>query len=130
MLKRYKKDMIFIAAVLAACVISGLYFWNDGRNKPETGTGVLEITMDGEIYGEFPLDEDAEMVVRSPYGSNTVVIEQGKAYVKEADCPDKICAGMREIALGGESICCLPHRLFLTVRSREATEYDAVTSGY
>lgn len=128
MLKRYKKDMIFIAAVLAASVILGLYFWGDGGNKPETG--ILEITIDGELYGEFPLNEDTEMEVRSSYGSNTVVIERGKAYVKEADCPDKICAGMREIALDGESICCLPHRLFLTVRNGETADYDAVTSGY
>lgn len=125
MLKRYKKDMIFIAAVLAASVILWLCFWIGGRNRSETGAGILEITIDGELYGEFPLDEDTEMVIESSYGSNTVVIERGRAYVKEADCPDKICVKMKEIAHDGEIICCLPHRLFLTVRGGGA-DYDAV----
>ena len=124
--KRYKKDLILAAAVLAAAVISGLYFWSGGRNKAETEGAVLEITIDGELYGNFPLEEDKEIEVTSSYGSNTVVIEQGRAYMKEADCPDKICEGMREIAGDGEIICCLPHRLFLTVRGGEEAEYDTV----
>ena len=126
MLKHYKKDLILVAAVLAAAVILGLYFWIDGRSKTKTEGGVLEITIDGELYRSFPLNEDKEMVITSSYGSNIVVIEQGRAYVKEADCPDKICVGMKEITSDGEIICCLPHRLFLTVRDREDAGYDAV----
>lgn len=125
-MRQYKKDLIFIAAVLAAAVILGLYFWTGSRNKEKTESGMLEITIDGELYGIFPLKEDTEMIVNSRYGSNTVVIEQGRAYVKEADCPDKICVGMQEIARDGEIICCLPHRLFLTVRDGKAAAYDAV----
>lgn len=125
-MRQYKKDLIFIAAVLAAAVILGLYFWTGSRNKEKTESGMLEITIDGELYGIYPLKEDTEMIVNSRYGSNTVVIEQGRAYVKEADCPDKICVGMQEIAREGEIICCLPHRLFLTVRDGKAVAYDAV----
>lgn len=125
-MRQYKKDLIFIAAVLAAAVILGLYFWTGSRNKEKTESGMLEITIDGELYGIYPLKEDTEMIVNSRYGSNTVVIEQGRAYVKEADCPDKICVGMQEIARDGEIICCLPHRLFLTVRDGKAAAYDAV----
>lgn len=125
-MRQYKKDLIFIAAVLAAAVILGLYFWTGSRNKEKTESGMLEITIDGELYGIYPLKEDTEMIVNSRYGSNTVVIEQGRAYMKEADCPDKICVGMQEIARDGEIICCLPHRLFLTVRDGKAAAYDAV----
>lgn len=124
--KQYKKDLILAAAVLAAAAILGLYFWIGGRNKAETEGGILEITIDGELYGKFPLDEDTEMEITSSYGSNTVTIEGGMAYMKEADCPDKICEGMQKIARDGEVICCLPHRLFLTVRGGEEAAYDAV----
>lgn len=124
--KQYKKDLILAAAVLAAAAIMGFYFWICGRNKAEVENGILEITIDGELYGDFPMDEDTEMAITSSYGSNTVVIEQGIAYVKEADCPDKVCAGMPEISHDGEVICCLPHRLFLTVRGGEDAAYDAI----
>ena len=122
----YKRDILLAAAVLAAAAVLGLYFRMGNRNKAETEKGVLEITIDGELYGNFPLKEDKEMIVTSSYGSNTVVIEQGRAYVKEADCPDKICVGMQEIKGDGEIICCLPHRLFLTVREGEDVGVDVI----
>lgn len=121
-----KKDLFFVAAVLAVAVVTGVYFRLRGSNMAEAENGMLEITIDGELFGNFPLNEDKELVVTSIYGSNTVTIEQGIAYVKEADCPDKVCVGMPEIAHDGEIICCLPHRLFLTVRGGEEAAYDAV----
>lgn len=124
-LKSYRRDICLAAAVLAAAVILGLCFWAGRDGKPENAEGMLEITIDGELYGRFPLNEEREMVITSDYGSNTVVIGQGMAAVKEADCPDRICVGMKEIARDGEIICCLPHRLFLTVRSDQSAEYDA-----
>lgn len=123
----HKKDICLAAAVLTAALVLGLVFWHDSsKNKSGNEEGVLEITIDGELYGNFPLGEDTEMTVTTSYGSNTVVIEQGRAYVREADCPDKICAGMPRISQDGEMICCLPHRLFLTVKSEKSTEYDAI----
>lgn len=123
----YKKDIILVAAVLAAAVIL-LFAYRIGSsgNNRETADGVLEVMIDGDLYGNFPLSEDREMIVTSSYGNNTVVIEQGRAYVKEADCPDKICEGMQKISGDGEVICCLPHRLFLTVRGGDSAGYDAV----
>lgn len=125
--KYYRREFYLTAAVLAAAVILGLVFWTGHGDSGEDTGGILEITIDGELYGNFRLDEEQEIVVASAYGSNTVVIGQGRAYVKEADCPDAICVGMKEIARDGEIICCLPHRLFLTVKGTESGEYDAVT---
>ena len=124
---RYKKDICLAAAVLAAAVILGLVFLHDNdRDKAGDEGGLLEIMIDGELYGSFPLKEDMITTIATSYGRNTVVIEQGKAYVREADCPDKICAGMPSISQDGEMICCLPHRLFLTVRREKDKEYDAI----
>ena len=126
-LKQYKKDLFLVAAVLAAAVILLLiYQGRNGKSREESIGGVLEITVDGEVYGTYPLEKEQEIEVVSPYGRNTVVIEQNTAYVTEADCPDKICEGMQRISHDGEMICCLPHRLFLTVRGTESAEYDAV----
>lgn len=126
-LKHYKKDLILVAAVLAAAVILLLiYQGRNGKSKEESTGGVLEITVDGEVFGTYPLEKEQEIDVVSSYGRNTVIIEQGMAYVTEADCPDKICAGMPRISKDGEIICCLPHRLFLKVKSEKSAEYDAV----
>lgn len=122
-----KKDICLAAAVLTAALVCGLVFWGDNsKKKGGMESSVLEITIDGELYGNFPLNEDMEGTITTSYGSNTVVIEQGLAYVREADCPDKICAGMPRISQDGEMICCLPHRLFLAVRADKDSGYDAV----
>lgn len=116
-MKSNKKDLWFVAAVLAAALILGLLFWQrSSKNKAESAGGVLEITIDGELYGTYPLKEEQEIDIVSPYGRNTVVIEQGMAFVTQADCPDKICQGMPKISQEDEMICCLPHRLFLKVK--------------
>lgn len=126
-LKQYKKDLFLVAAVLAAAVILLLiYQGKNGKSREERIGGVLEITIDGEVYGTYPLEKEQEIEVVSSYGRNTVVIEQNTAYVTKADCPDKICEGMQRISHDGEMICCLPHRLFLRVRGTESAEYDAV----
>ena len=110
-----------MGAVLAAALISGFVFWQDGGKKQAgNAEGVLEVTVDGEVYGRYPLDREQEINVVTVYGKNTVVIEGGTAYVTEADCPDKICVGMQKISCDGEMICCLPHRLILTVRGTES----------
>lgn len=119
-----QKDVVLVAAVLAAAVVSLLIY--RGRNETENTGGVLEVTIGGELYGSFLLNEDMEETITTSYGSNTVVIEQGRVYVREADCPDKICARMPRISQDGEMICCLPHRLFLAVRADKDSGYDAI----
>lgn len=126
-MKSNQKDFIFVAAVLVATIILGVVFWIRGsRSATKTAGGVLEITIDGELYGSYPLKQEREIEVVSSYGRNMVVIEDGKAFVKEADCPDKICVGMPRISQEGEVICCLPHRLFLNVKDGEDDGLDAV----
>ena len=124
--RRYKKDIILAAAVMAAAVVLLLVSQARGGKNGEESGGVLEITVDGEVYGVYPLNQEQEINVISSYGKNTVLIEQNTAHVAEADCPDRICEGMQKISREGEVICCLPHRLFLTVRGGENAGYDAV----
>lgn len=50
---------------------------------------------------------------------NIVVIEHGKAFVREANCPDKICVNHSEISNVGESIICLPHKLIVEIKENK-----------
>lgn len=120
-LASHKKDLCLVGAVLEVALIAGFVFWYDsGKDIAKNTEGVLEITVDGEVYGRYPLNQEQEINVVTAYGKNTVVIEDDTAYVTEADCPDKICVGMQKISRDGEMICCLPHRLILTVRGADS----------
>ena len=69
------------------------------------------IALGGEIIQEMSLNVDASFLVGSKEGDyNLVVVEDGKAYVSEANCANQIC---------------IPHRLVVTIVSPEK-EVDAV----
>ena len=48
-------------------------------------------------------------------GTNILVIEDGAAYMLEADCPDHICVSQGKVRYAGQCITCLPNKLTVTV---------------
>lgn len=82
---------------------------------------ILVIKQESKVIKEVPLDKDDEF--RIEYGGhyNIVKIKNGKAYVSEADCNDQICVHMAPISDVGETVVCLPNRLFMEVYSTDDT---------
>ena len=85
---------------------------------------ILRIEQDSKVIKEVPLDKDQEFKISYGGHYNIVKIKDGKAYVSDADCPDKICTHMSPIHDVGETIVCLPHRLFLEVYSDDLDARD------
>ena len=83
---------------------------------------ILVIKQESKVIKEVPLDKDDEF--RIEYGGhyNIVKIKDGRAYVSEADCNDQICVHMAPINDVGETIVCLPNRLFMEVYSTDDTK--------
>lgn len=109
--KQIVADIILISTLLFVgfgCII----YYNLQR---KTGFH-LQISVGGEVQTTLSLDEDADYPVRTERGYNLVVIRDGKAYVSEADCPDKICVSHNSISDVGETIICLPHQLVVEVK--------------
>ena len=73
---------------------------------------------DGKLYGEYSLSGNQTIVIDGSHGYNRVVIENGAAYVEDADCPDKYCMKYKPISKGNETIVCLPHRLVVEVTGK------------
>ena len=86
------------------------------------------VSVSGEIYGKYPLNENRIIDVNENKGHNRIVINDGKVYMEEADCPDKYCVSQGKISKTGEIIVCLPHKLSVEIKNQsEATdEIDAV----
>lgn len=113
-----KKGDIFVILIALVLVIVWMFV-------PHKGT-VAAIYVDGEIYKKMPLDADTEVVVESEYGSNTVVIKDGKVSITDADCPGKDCE-KEKISETAHSIVCLPNRLCITVEdSKTEDETDVI----
>ena len=55
-----------------------------------------------------------------------MTIQDGQAFIEEADCPDKLCVKHKPISRNGESIICLPHKLAIRIVGGEEEEVDVI----
>ena len=108
--KLIRNDFILIALIVIVAIISFFAF----KLMQKSGA-TINVSIDGKVVSEYPLNKDLKKSIITDYGKNVLVIKDGKAYVLQADCPDKICVGHRAISKTGESIVCLPHKLVVSI---------------
>lgn len=116
--KRY--DLILIALLLllsALSVVALLIFRADGRS--------VRVEADGKTVAVYSLSADGEYPLNG--GTNVLVIENGEAFIKEADCPDKTCVRTGRLKHVGESAVCLPNRVSVTVIGEDSDGVDLVS---
>lgn len=104
-----KRDIILAAALLFLAAL--LFFLLPNK---EAG-GEVRITVDGQLYGVYSLFSEQEVVIEQECGKNILHLENGTAWMEEADCPDGYCIQQGKIRRAGQTIVCLPHRLVIEV---------------
>lgn len=107
-----KRDIILIASILTVAIALFLIV----ELTKEEGAGVT-VKIDGVKVAEYSLAKDGTYPLGG--GTNILVIENGKAYLTDANCPDKLCVHQGKIAMTGETITCLPNKLTVTVFGTE-----------
>lgn len=88
------------------------------------GDGVI-VRVDGKETARYGLYENGTYPLNG--GTNTLVIENGAAWLSHADCPDHLCVKQGKIRADGQVITCLPNRLTVTVYGGEKNEVDLVS---
>ena len=122
--KKKRRNDIILAAFVIAIAATGLILLNIFK----TEGSFAAVKIDGKETARYPLSVNTEVVIETENnGKNTLVIEDGKAFVKDVNCPDKICEGHSKISYKGETIVCLPHKVVIEIVADETTdELDAV----
>ena len=106
------RKFLYDIILILASVVVGLSAFFTVRLLREEGSAV-RVQVNGETVAEYSLLYDGEYVLNG--GSNILVIEDGRAFMKDADCPDHLCVRSGKISLSGEQIVCLPNRLSVEV---------------
>lgn len=114
---RINKNDIIVCIV--AILVSGIALWFCGHKTP--GQEVSVTTSKGEE--RYSLNENRTIELEDT-GRNVIVINNGAAYMQEADCRDQICVKHKPISKNGETIICLPNDVFVTVKGGKDAEID------
>lgn len=112
--KPWRRDLYLAAGLLAAAAV----LWGIFSLKHKQPAVLLEISVDGQVVKELDLETDTQITIPGAGGgSNTLVIEDGFAWVSEATCPDKVCIHQGKISLSGEMVVCLPNKMIAKITS-------------
>lgn len=106
--KKTVADVILVAAFL----LLALSVFLIARLFKEEGEFV-RVSIDGEVVFEYSLAQDGEYTLNG--GTNILVIKDGEAYIKWANCPRQICVRHRAISHTGDRITCLENRVVVEV---------------
>ncbi len=120
-MKKRKNDIILLAAVIIIAALIWLY-----TSMTQNNGAYAVVTVDGAVYGTYPLDTDTEIRIGDDEHFNILVIKDTKAEITEASCPDKLCVKQGTAEYDGQSIICLPNKVVVEIRGGEQSDYDAV----
>lgn len=120
--QRWKGDILLLACCLGLAVLA---FGIQALTQKPGSTVVVK--QEGEEIGRYPLSVNREILLETQAGYNLLVIENGSACIREADCPHNLCVGEGRISRTGETLVCLPHKLTITIEGEDITAPDAYT---
>ena len=112
-----KADFIVLGFVLVLLLAWGV---------TTSGGEEVSIFVNSEVYKTLSLKENTTINIETEYGKTTVVIADGEVFIKETDCPNKLCQ-KGAISKAGQSIVCLPNRVSILIEGKtKETEADVL----
>ena len=113
---------LIVGCLLAALVCCGLWLL-----LRQEGAEVI-VEQNGRETARYAFSENRTVRIEGEGGYNLLVIQNGEAWLSEADCPNLLCVKTGKIRYAGQSIVCLPHKLAVRIMGG-ASSLDAVTGG-
>lgn len=120
--RKVKNDIILTASVLIVAVLVFFIIGLITKNG-----NYVEVKKNGEIIGKYSLAENRTVEIKDENGYNLLIIEDGKAFISEASCPDKLCVNQGKVSTNGKALVCLPNKTVITVYSDDDGEVDFVS---
>ena len=117
-----KRDIILISAILITALLL-LGIWALTREK---GAFVI-VRVEGEEVARYNIAEDGEYILNG--GTNILRIENGEAYMVEANCPalgSTRCTNQGRIKYTHQSIYCEYNNVFVVVYGAEKSDVEIV----
>lgn len=113
----WRKDFLFISAflLLGGGLLAYTYL---GRQD----SAQVSVRVNGTCVKTFSLEDTVTYTIEGEGGINVLHIDDGVAWLSEADCQDQICVNTGKIKYAGQSIICLPHKVVVEIKEAEDAE--------
>ena len=89
--KKVKNDIILILSIILFALICA-FLLSVFRSEGE----YVCVIQNGKETARYPLSKDITVTLENG-GTNTLVIENGYAFISDASCPDRICVHHKKI---------------------------------
>ena len=119
------KKLIIIFAVIFVVFAAGAFVIN--TIQPDDIIAIISVK--GKRVKEVDLNKNDTFDLKTEYGTNKIVINDGKISVGEADCPDKLCVRHGGLRNKYDAIVCLPNKVVIEYKNNSKKTIDAVTGG-
>ena len=117
-----KADIILfiVLVIIGALLTVGSLFGSSDKTQ-------VVITVEGEVYGTYPLSKNKTITIEEDGRYNQVVIEDGQVHMHEANCDNQLCVKQGLISKGNIPIVCLPNLVVVMIVDGEE-EVDVLSN--
>ncbi len=124
MMTRGDRVLILLISVLSlvALLILNIFIFSADVSE-------VIIEVNGQSYARYSLQDlrkPKEVRIDTEFGSNLLLLEQGKVTALESDCKDKLEMKAGAIDHAGQQLVCLPNRLVVRLKG-DSLKIDGVT---
>lgn len=102
-----KKELLLFASILLLALLAWVGMEAARRLR---GTAAIRITVKGEEFGIYPLEQDREISIGD---TNVCRIQDGRVLMVAATCPDHLCMHQPAVDKHGGMIVCLPNQVVI-----------------
>ena len=110
-----KADIVLLIIILVVGIPLSVLSLTEG-----IGGDKVRISLDGEIYGVYPLGEDREIDVTEDGHTNHITIKDGQVSMSYSTCRNQVCVNTGAISETKDAIVCLPNRVVMEIISSDS----------
>ena len=115
-MKKIRNDIILIVSILIIIAIFFIAFFLNQKND----NLVCQIYKDDALYSEIRLDHDEKIRIDTDSGYVIIEITKDGVLFSESTCKDQICVHQGKIDRGGQTITCLPNKIYVKLVGKGA----------
>mgnify|MGYP003508125257 FL=1 len=124
MSSKFKPIDYFISAIFFAIFFLSIRMISSGKSEP-----ILFISSGNEKY-EYDLSSNKNFSIEGAQGITNFSICNGKVFITDSPCQNKICIQSGKISKNGQWLCCAPNKIFAIIKSESSqkeNEVDAIS---